>query len=263
MDFTNYSKEETYQKLINLAKRDKNIIGFILNGSRGKGFGNHDSDYDCTIIVKNDILEEYEEKFLNLPDGIELRVFSIESFSRHAKWGSDEAWDRYNWTHLKATVDKMNGKIQELIDEKGHIPAECVEEFISSSLDYYINQVYRSIKCLREGKMFCYRLEAAESITPLLNALFALHDNRLRPYYKYIRWEVKKFPLYKLPWTGEEFLQMIMKILKDGGYINQQEILREVKKIFCSAGYDQVFISWEGKDEWAMTFRPSKINSPS
>jgi len=111
--------------------------------------------------------------------------------------------------------------------------------------------------------MFCYRLEAAESITPLLNALFALHDNRLRPYYKYIQWELKKFPLYKLPWSGREFLQMIMKILKDAAYVNQQEILKEVKKIFCSAGYDQVFISWEGKDEWAITFHPSKINSPS
>ena len=117
-------------------------------------------------------------------------------FERHAAWGSAEAWDRYSYAHLKPIIDKT-GRLQALIDAKGCVPEAQVRGFIGASLDYLINQLYRGLKCLRDGDPVASQLEAAEGVKPFLDAIFALHDGRLRPYYKYLAWELREetYPL--------------------------------------------------------------------
>jgi hypothetical protein len=58
-------------------------------------------------------------------------------------------------------------------------------EFVRGHLDGYINQVYRSLKCYRDGRAAGARLEAADSVRPMLDVMFGLHG-RLRPYCKYL-----------------------------------------------------------------------------
>ena len=36
-------------------------------------------------------------------------------------------------------------------------------------------------------------------MNPFFDAAFALHGGRLRPYYKYLRWELETWPLTQLP----------------------------------------------------------------
>ena len=121
------------------------------------------------------------------------------------------------------------------------MPAEHVDSHINASLDWYVNQVFRSLKCLRAGDMVGYRLEAAESIRPLLQALFCLHDRRVMPYYKYLTWELEEFPLDKLRFTGSQLLTDVLQILTDADYQTQQKMLIEMESIFRSEGYNQVF----------------------
>src|SRR3989338_2166151 len=173
--------QKRFETILAAAKADPNIIGFWLDGSRGKGIVTKYSDYDCTMIVKDRGLAAYKKQYEQLGEPeIELRVRTLEQFERYAAWGSPEAWDRYNFAHVKALVDKTGGKVQALIEEKGLVPRGEIRSFIHGSLDQYLNQVYRSIKCLRDGHKIGARLEAAEAIPPLLSALFALHGGRLR-----------------------------------------------------------------------------------
>ncbi len=155
--------------------------------------------------------------------------------------------------HLKAQIDKT-GNIQPLIDEKGKFPLRYQREFINNSLDCYINQVYRSIKCFRDRNLLASKLEAAESINPLLHCIFALHG-RLCPYYKYLKWELDKYPLKMIPWNGKELMERISLILNKGDIIAQQEVLKMSERLFRKKGYNKVFDSWEGKDKWAMNYK--------
>ncbi len=223
------------------------VLGFLLTGSRGKGFATEQSDYDCAVIVTDDAYTAFSERMCDLPAVIDASVFTLGSFDRHAAWGSELAWDRYNWAHLRALVDKTGGKIQGIIDEKGRIPGAEVRSYISGQLDHYINQVYRSIKCLRDGNAAGYRLEAADSILPLMNLLFAVHDGRLRPYYKYLEWELDESPLTQFPWSGVELLEMIGAILADGSYLDQQAIFIKVEAALSATGYLNVLESWGDK----------------
>jgi len=257
---------DTYEEIRETTARSEDVLGFVLGGSRGRGFETEHSDFDCALIVKDEALEEFQARFADLPDGIDLTIFTLDSFRDHAAWGSELAWDRYAWAHLKAELDKTNGEIQRLIDEKSRVPAEHAWRYIDGSLDWYVNQVYRSIKDLRVGDLVSHRLEAAESIRPLLQALFCLHDRRLVPYYKYLGWELTRYPLYKLSLSGDELLRRLLSILEDGDYAAQQELLREVERVFRAEGFHRVFDDWDGKDRWAMTFAPEQdrrtLNEP-
>jgi hypothetical protein len=241
--------DQTYQEILRLAEADTSVLGFVLSGSRGKGFATEHSDYDCAMIVEDESLEVYVARMRDLPPLFDVGVYTLQEFAEHAAWDGTMAWDRYNWAHLRAQVDKTDGKIQAMIDEKGKIPADKVRKFIRGELDHYINQVYRSIKCLRDGSVIGYRFEAADSVKPLLDVLFAVHDRRLRPYYKYLEWELTDYPLHRFSWTANQLLAMIQTILADGSYRAQQQIFREVERVLRADGYGEVFDSW-GEALW-------------
>jgi hypothetical protein len=249
------SLDQVFEGIIRNAEGDPNVIGFILGGSRGKGFATRHSDYDCTLVVTQEAYKATARRMSELPPGFDVAVHTIQSFAEHAAWNGPYRWDRNNWTHLRAQIDKRGGLIQQLVDEKGKVPEGEVDNFIRTSLDHYINQVCRSIKCLRDRSRIAHRLEAADSILPLLDVVFALHKGRLRPYYKYLRWELTEFPLEGLPWSGDQFLGMLMAILTDGSYSNQQTIFQWVDRTFRGQGYESVFEAWGG-DLWIADYVP-------
>jgi hypothetical protein len=137
---------QTYQGIVRSSEMDAHVLGFVLGGSRGKGFETEHSDYDCAMIVADGYREIYDARMRELPPLIDISVYTLQEFDEHAAWGDRKVWDRYNWAHLRAQVDKTDGKIQSLIAEKGKIPTDVVSKFVQGELDHYINQVYRSIK---------------------------------------------------------------------------------------------------------------------
>lgn len=246
--------EEQFAQLLEEAKTNPDIVGFFLGGSRGKGFENEQSDYDPRMIVKNEVAKTYHEKYESMVlEEIDLVVMSLSEFRDYALWGTPKAGDRYDFTHVKALVDKT-GEVQKLIDDKGSIPDDNRNDFIAQTLDAYINGVYRSVKCFRNHNETGARLEASTSILYLLDLVFALH-NRPKPFYGYLERELKAYPLEKLPWSGEEFLEKLLTILSNADPETQQEILKTVEKLFRKEGFGRVFDNWEGKDKWTMTYR--------
>jgi hypothetical protein len=253
--------EQRYDQLVRMAQDDPAILGMIVLGGRGKGMVNQYSDYDIAVIVQEQHCDAYRARLhAEYPKaaGFDLLVFSLDEFRNYAAWGTTDAGHRYAYAGVRATIDNTDGILQRLIDEKGVVPEDQAHQFIADSLDWYINQVYRSLKCLRAGNMVGFRLEASESIRPLLQAMFCFHERRLLPYYKYLERELDTIPLGHFPWSDHEFIAKLLKILEDGDYAIQQELLREIRRIFRAAGYGEVFDAWEGDDEWTISFVPDK-----
>jgi predicted nucleotidyltransferase len=239
-----------YNKFLDFAKRSPYVIGIILAGSRGKGKVTKHSDYDIFVITKNKTPKSIKKQILHFKQNdFEIFIKPFSQFKKYAAWGGGWVWDRYNFTWLKANLDKT-GKIQKIINEKGVIPKIHIKPFIQSNLDHYINQVYRSIKCHRDGDLLASRLEANESISPLLNAVFALHG-RLRPYYKYLLWELKKKPLNKLPISGKDFILLVKKIAETGDIKTQQKLLKTMGSTFTKNGH---YHSWAEKFDWLINY---------
>jgi hypothetical protein len=87
-------------------------------------------------------------------------------------------------------------------------PAEA-EDFACEQLDGYINFVYRAAKNSRDGRPDLARLEEIEAAPWFLETLFALHG-RVRPYNKYLRWELDTHPL-PAPWTADFLINTLIE----------------------------------------------------
>jgi hypothetical protein len=253
---------QTYEALLRRAKHDPAILSFWLGGSRGMGRPTEFSDYDVGIIVAEDAYAPFcrelgfEGPFqADWRPGVDLAVRTLRMFEAFAAWGTDEACYRYAFAHLKALVDKT-GRAQALIDAKARVPADAIAGFIHASLDHALNQAYRGLKCLRDGDPAASRLEAVEGINPFLDALFALHGGRLRPYFKYLSWELEAFGLDQLPFDGSALLERLMAVLGPGGAAALSGLLAAVQDPFRAAGHGGAFDGWGEKLTWILGWRP-------
>ena len=235
-----------YQLVLEESNKNNEILGLFLGGSRGKSneFLTKDSDMDVYVIVSDIASDKLKEK-LNAyrTSWFEIRVLIMSEFIKYAEFGSEKDWDRYNFSHNKAIVDKT-GEIQKLMDEKGTLPESVREEVIKKSIDSYLNQVYRSAKYWRDGKKLSAYIDATESLPFLMTALYAL-ENRLKPYNKYFEWELRNYPLRLLPWEVDEFISDYKHILETGDIKTQEKFFKEIKKIFADQGFGNIFSEWK------------------
>lgn len=247
--------DELFKQVLEEVKNDENFLGCVLVGSRGKGFENEHSDYDAVLIVKDGIQEHYKQKYEKLGNPeVELKVMSLDEYREHAAWGSAMEWDRYDYAHVKILVDKTN-QLESISQQKGNIPEEARHDFVSRSLDAYINHVFRSVKCHRSNNLVGARLEAAASIPFLLDVVFGF-EGRVKPFLGYIEKELTTYPLVKMPWDADTFIQSILRILETADLQTQQQLLKDVEQVARKEGFGKVFDEWEGKDQWTMTFSP-------
>lgn len=239
--------DEKYKKLAQEFKADPNVLAFWLSGSRGKGIVTKYSDYDVTIIVEDKAKKEYEKKYVKefKDPEFDIAVRTLDELKKHAVFGTNFSWDRYNYAYIKVLFDKT-GKIQKIIDEKTIISKEEADQIIKEYLDNFINQVYRASKCNRDGKPTIAHLEMAEAIPCFLDCIFAL-ERRIKPYYKYLEWDLQRHSLKKLPWNEKRLIKMMMKILKDGDEKTLLELFVKTRPIFIKAGYGAIYDSWKGK----------------
>ncbi len=247
--------ELEFRKLKEEVGKDPNILGFFLSGSRGKGFEGEYSDYDVYMIVKDRESNAYKERYpRKLYEKMDLMVYSLTEFREFASWKSPEWFARYSFAHVEVLIDK-NGEIQKLVNEKARIPESHLAEFIRGSLDGYINYVYRSLKCIRDENLLAARLEAAYSIPLFFDVIFAIHDGRLRPYYKYLRWELEKFPLTKLPLDAIKIIESITKILDTADLETQQDLFEMIENVLRKEGYGDIFDEWGEDLIWMKSFK--------
>ena len=258
------SGARTYEALLRRAREDPAILAFWLGGSRGMGRPTRHSDWDIGLIVAEDAYDAFRRE-IGLADcfqadwrpGVDLAVRTFPMFEAFAAWDSVERGFRYTFAHLRALVDKT-GAAQPMIDAKACVPAERVASFIHDSLDHALNQAYRALKCLRDGDPAASRLEAAQGVTPLLDATFALHSGRLRPYYKYLRWELESWPLTQLPTAGGALMDRVLGVLGPDGGPALSALLADAAPAFRAAGHGHAYDGWGEALDWILTGRSDR-----
>jgi hypothetical protein len=246
-------RQMTFDTILNDAKNDPDILGLMLAGSRGKGFENEHSDHDAILIVADGAAEALRRKYADTPN-VDLMILTSAQFDAYAAWDSRMAWDRYNFAHVKLLIDKT-GTLAERIAVKGAIPKDNLKSTIDARIDAYVNGVYRSVKCIRNGNALGAHLEAANSMLDLIALVFAF-NGRHAPFYGYLENELATYPLAEMPLPAPEFLAALRRVLENADLKAQQTLLAAMEKFCRAKDHGAVFDSWDGKDKWAMTFAP-------
>jgi len=234
----------TYESLLERACDDPNVLGLVLTGSRGAGvLVRDDSDWDVRLVVRDEVVDEYRSEFAT-PHGspVEVVVFSRTEFEHEGRPGSPSAWDRPSYVHAQVVVDK--GGIGDIVDAKRTLPPQVARSLAEEKLDDYVNSYFRSAKSHRLGLAIEARLDAAESIPPLLDTLFALHG-RVRPFNKLLRWELETRPLGGDLWAVDALLPRLEAILATGDLGEQQRLFRDVESLARDRSLGAVIDGWE------------------
>jgi hypothetical protein len=209
-----------------------------------------ESDWDVRLVVRDDAKEECAARFAT-PRGsaVEAVLLSLREFEQAAAIGSEDEWDRYSYVHAQVVVDKLAGRIAALVQEKSVLQGKEVEQVAAEAIDAYVNSYYRSAKNLRSGLVVEAHLDAAESVSPFLTALFALHG-RVRPFNKFLRWELEHFPLGEAPWAVDGLLPRLKAIIAAGELGAQQALFRDVEALARERGFGGVVDGWEPDVAW-------------
>ncbi len=181
------------------AQADPAVQGLILTGSHARGMATPHSDYDLVVVVAQRGGQWVQTS--RSPEFDEI-VYTVEDLA-----DTSDAWQRYAFRGAQVLLDRLEGRIVDLV-QRQCVPTPTEAAAVASeALDGYLNQVYRAAKNRRDGRLIEARLDETESVSWLLSTLFALHG-RIRPYNKYLRWELRTYPLGD-PWDPDTLPERI------------------------------------------------------
>ncbi|MEU7874805.1 nucleotidyltransferase domain-containing protein [Dactylosporangium sp. NPDC049140] len=177
---------EILERVLARADIDPVVRGVILTGSRARGMATAWSDYDVVIVVAEQTVPWRHTMRTAELDEVVYTLEALADTSLH--------WQRYAFRGAQVLLDRLDGGIAQLVDRQANPSQEEAVQQARAALDGYINQLYRAVKSHRDGCVEAAYLDEAESVPWLLETVFALHG-RLRPYNKYLQWELEHFPL--------------------------------------------------------------------
>jgi hypothetical protein len=222
----------TFDELLEIARARDAVVGLYVFGSRGRDFMvDARSDWDVCVVLTNDEARGAFESEFPFQHGSRVEVVTAtldELRDEPSEHG------RYAGAHASVKLDKTGGALTQVVADLESLPPGTRDAVVRDALDDYINQAYRS---LRYGT----RLDAVESIPYALRTIFALED-RVRPYNKYLEWELRNHPL--ADWDADVLLPLLDRVLT-GEPAAQHELFNLVEPLARREGFGDVVDSWE------------------
>ena len=195
-----------------LARQDPTIIGVVLSGSAARaGMATEHSDVDVFVVRTDGAAEGRTTSRSRYLDEIPQTLADLEDVPM---WGGDEYGYRWGYCYTQVLRDDSGGRITTALRRmETHTVAEARRMLLQGDqLDGYVNMAYRALKSERDGRRLESRLDAAESVPWWLDVVFTL-EGRVRPYNKYLAWELREHPLSVPEWSAERLLPQVEAVL--------------------------------------------------
>lgn len=239
-----------FARLVRAAESDDRIVGLVLGGSRGKGLGTARSDHDAYVVVGDGVDPASLETGIDYErDGVDLAgVWTVSGFAAYAVDDGND-WNRYNFAHLTPTVDKL-GVLADLCAAKEWLPEAAARSQAAERLDGYLNFRYRAAKNRRDGNADAAALDAAESVLLLLDFAFT-SERRVRPYNKFLAWELGVHPLDQR-WGVAVNPASLRELVRTADPGLQAACFRAVEPVARHLGFGRVLDAWRAPERALM-----------
>ena len=215
-----------YQRLLARGAADERVLGLILSGSQARDAGTEHSDFDVYVVVAEHVDEWRTSRTPEL-DTIVMSPAELADVS--------DEWQRYSYRGAKVLLDRMDGHIAELVRRQATLsPAES-DAWVREYLDGYLNLIHRAGKSRRDGRPEAAELDEREAGPWFLWTLFALYG-RVRPYNKYLRWELETHPL-PAPWTADHLIKTLGE--------RPSALFPHLESVVRAAGFGDVIDGWD------------------
>ncbi|EWT00397.1 hypothetical protein N865_15870 [Intrasporangium oryzae NRRL B-24470] len=206
-----------------LGREDPQIVGVVLSGSAARGMATRWSDVD--VFVVRDAPADTTVLRSAAVDEVPVSLAELE---RPETFGTDGYWYRWSFAWARVLRDDTGGRVSAAVHRQAILTPTEQDAVLGARLDGYVNLVYRALKADREGRETGRRLDAAESVPWLLDVVFAL-GGRVRPYNKYLAWELREHPLAVPEWSADVLVPQLEALL-DGDPAALREVFASVER---------------------------------
>lgn len=223
--------------------QDPNVAGLVLTGSAAReGMATPRSDLDVYVVLHraDPARSSARSPAMDLPI---CTLDDLRTVPAPLNPDPDGWWERYAFAHTQILLDRTDGELRRLVAGWGTLSGAESKRVLETHLDGYLNYVYRSLKSLRDGRRFEARLDAVESLPWLLAVVFAF-ERRIRPYNKYLAWELRNHPLDRAEWQASTLLPQIETILETADTEAQRAVLRTVEEAAREVGLGGIVDGW-------------------
>jgi hypothetical protein len=222
--------DDQLAQLVRAARDDDNVLGIVVGGSRGKGaYVTDASDWDVYVAARDPSAVASTER------GVRIELFPQTLDELRAT----PRWNRYTFAHVRPVLDKTGGELEQIVAELGRRDPATAGEW----LDAYVNSLYRSLRNDGLGLELASRLDAAESVPWWLEFVFT-SDGRVRPYNKWLRWELETHPLGE-PWSAPTILPRLERIVATGDVDEQRALFGLTEAFARERGLGEVIDGWD------------------
>ena len=231
---------DAWERLLASVRTNDAVVGLVLSGSRGRGEGRPESDWDCYVIAGRGLHESELSEVLD--PSVDASIMTLEDFRMYANPGTVEEWDAYAFAHARIVHDRLDGEIGRIAAAKEFLPSLYAEDQARRALDAYLNSAVRRAKCERDGEHAGAVLDAAESIAWAMETLFAI-EGRVRPFNRYLAWELERHPLVGPPTRLE--LPPLMTAVASGAAAPSAALFGVIEARAREAGLGDVLEQWD------------------
>ncbi|MFJ6570545.1 hypothetical protein ACIQNU_24335 [Streptomyces sp. NPDC091292] len=240
---TDPTPAEEFAAFLARIRADPRVAGAVLSGSRAReGAATPHSDYDVYLVAA-DGAEPSLTGEVRRDARLDVSVLPLRDFRTHALPGSGTEWNRYAFCHAEVLKDTPDGLVADLVLAKSRLAPDEAAQRAPEILDAFLNSVYRALKNDRNGDATATRLDAAEALPFHLGYVFALHA-RVRPYNKYLGWELRHHPLSRPEWAHDHLLPLLERALSPSPAPALRQLFDELEPHARAAGHGPVLDSW-------------------
>jgi hypothetical protein len=166
------------------------------------------SDVDVFVVLRT-VPEGYRTTKSPAIDEVPIALSELDEVP---VFGTDYWWYRWSFAWAPVLLDRTEGALPDAVRRQALVSPEEADSILieHDRLDGWINYAFRALKSDRDGRELERRLDAAESVPWLLDTVFSM-AGRVRPYHKYLPWELHQHPIEG--WPGEVLLPLLTRTL--------------------------------------------------
>ncbi len=193
----------------NAADHGDDLVAMVLSGSAGRDMTTPRSDLDVYIVLTDEGMGRRVTTHSEVVDEIPVSVSELDDVP---SFGTEGWYSRWSFAWAPVLMDRSSGRVPDAVRRHATVDATEAESILieHDRLDGWLNYAYRALKNDRDGRALERRLDAAESVPWLLDVIFSL-AGRVRPYHKYLPWELRTHPLPG--WDAEALLRLVVSTL--------------------------------------------------
>ena len=207
-----------------VATDDPDVVGVVLSGSAARGMATEHSDLDVVLVLRDGA----DSRATTHSPEVDVWTATISELEHPEGFLTGDWYYRWSFAYAEVLRDDLDGRVAAAVRRQATLTVDEQRYVLTTGdrLDGWINFAYRALKSHRDGRPLEARLDAAESVPWLLDTVFTL-AGRVRPYNKYLAWELREHPPEDPAWAADSLLPLLERML-DGDVSACREVFPHV-----------------------------------